>query len=91
MGCFELLKELRAQKRTKIAEGVYNDIRDENVVDHAYDTFRYLLAARPSTARAPRTNKYDPTTFLGYSNWSKREKARRLLVNNPRGGRQNSY
>jgi len=90
MGCFELLKEIRAQKREKVAEGVYSDKRDDKVVDHAYDTFRYLLAARPSVARQPKTNKYDPTTFTGYSNWSKREKEKRLRVNNVRG-RQSDY
>src|SRR3990167_1074721 len=90
MGVFELLKELRAQKREKLAEGVYSDTRDPSVVDHAYDAFRYLMAARPSVARAPRTNKYDPSTFNGYSAWSKREKERRQRAVKGRG-RQNDY
>lgn len=90
MGCFELLKEIRAQKREKIAEGVYSDTRDPNVVDHAYDPFRYTIAARPSVARQPRTNKYDTRTFTGYANWSKRERERRQRAVTKRG-KQNEY
>jgi hypothetical protein len=89
-GVYELLKEVRAQKRERVSEGIYSDTRDETVVDHAYDAFRYLLAARPSVARHPKTNKYDTSTFLGYSNWSRREKEKRNKVNNVRG-KQNDY
>jgi phage terminase large subunit len=89
MGCFELLKEIRAQKREKVAEGVYSDKRDDSVVDHSYDAFRYMVAARPSVARQPRQDKYNVNTFMGYSNFSKREKERRLRVNSTRGNQGN--
>jgi len=89
MGCFEILKQLRSQKREKVAEGVYSDKRDDSVEDHAYDAFRYKVAARPSAARAPRQNKYDTNTFMGYSNWSKRERDRRMRVNSTRGNQGN--
>jgi len=78
-GICEILKETRSQRRLKIQEGVYSEERDPSVVDHGYDVLRYGIASRPSIARTPQSDKYNPNTWMGYSNLCKRNRQRRAV------------
>lgn len=48
-GCFNAIKQIRAQKRKKVGtvdgKDMFSDDRDESVVDHAYDVIRYFCAS----------------------------------------------
>jgi len=50
-GCYHVLRETRAQRRVKIGTDlgrpIFSDERDPNIIDHAYDPFRYFIASRP--------------------------------------------
>lgn len=50
-GCYHVLRETRGQRRVKLGTDlgrpVFSDERDPDVVDHAYDTLRYMIASRP--------------------------------------------
>jgi hypothetical protein len=55
-GCYHVLRQIRAQRRVKIGtelgRAIFSDERDPTVIDHAYDPFRYIVAARPALPRA---------------------------------------
>lgn len=59
-GCQMLIREIRSQKReqigTQLGKPIFSEERVEGVPDHAYDTARYMVAARPGKAY-----KDDPT------------------------------
>ncbi len=54
-GCRESVTQTRSQRRDRIGtengRPIFNDERDEKVVDHAYDTVRYFLASRAARPR----------------------------------------
>jgi hypothetical protein len=66
-GCFHLIRELRAQRRVKVGtdlgKPVFSDERDPNVVDHAYDLIRYIIASR--APRATVETARNAGTFAG--------------------------
>ena len=53
-GCFEVLKQIKGQRRVKIGERegqpIYSDTRDDTIVDHAYDTEKYFVISRPAVS-----------------------------------------
>lgn len=57
-GCFEILKDIRAQRRVVIGEGsdgkrIFSEERDETVRDHGWDAVKYFVSSRSSPASGP--------------------------------------
>jgi len=72
-GCDRAIVETRNQKRIKIGtvdgKAQFSDDRDKDVPDHAYDTVRYGVAARPaphsvSRERGTQSGSYDAAYAL---------------------------
>jgi hypothetical protein len=45
-GVVHMHKQIEAQRREKLPDDTLSNDRDEKIVDHAYDVFRYYIAAR---------------------------------------------
>lgn len=45
-GIVQMHRQIEAQRREQLDDGTFINDRDEKIVDHAYDVFRYYIAAR---------------------------------------------
>jgi hypothetical protein len=75
-GCQHAIKQIRAQRRTKIGtdlgKPIFSDERDPTVTDHAYDPTRYMIASRPG-APSPKS-PHGMGTFSGIQKLMKQAK-----------------
>lgn len=66
-GCFNILKEIRGQRRKKIGEregrSIYSEERidDGSIPDHAYDMVKYFVISRPTPTRI--VERVDPNVI----------------------------
>lgn len=78
-GVVQLTKEIPAQVREKLGEikgkPIYSDAREKNIVDHSYDTARYLVASHLSGH--VKSNVHAPyNSFAGHQRRMKIQKIR---------------
>lgn len=70
MGCKEAIRQLGAQRKkllgTLDGKNIYDDARDENITDHAYDPVRYFVAMHGISPRA--AEKKPPRNSFAYFN-----------------------
>jgi Phage terminase large subunit len=81
-GCDRVIIETRAQRYTKIGENsdgvqLFSEVRDELIVDHAYDALKYGVASRPALGLAPTRPEAGPGDIYIDRYYAAEEKIRR--------------
>jgi hypothetical protein len=84
-GCREIIRQTGAQRKkllgTYEGKSLYDEERDDKIVDHAYDTLRYFVAMHSSQ---PRLEQKRPprNSFAYYNAILKQQLSRRGMYNN---------
>lgn len=77
-GCNHIIRETKSQKKELLdtinGQPIYSNERDKNVVDHAYDTFRYYISIHQMPGFELKTKPH----YMAFKEVLKRVKAKKL-------------